>query len=248
MDRLTNERDYRKGASVVALGMFDGVHIGHQALLTETVRLAAQWGVEPVAVTFDAHPLGALRGAAPPMLTDRTERAALMARIGIGTLIERPFTKAFALCPAAAYVDLLVEALHPRAVVAGYNYTFGHGGQGNPPYLRTRGAADGFAAVIVEPVRYRGQPVSSSTIREKLAQGDIEDANGMLGRAFALRVRQEGTLFIPQPEFALPAPGRYVVRLEDGGEAEIAIAPDGKIDAPTIAARETVLRFTGNMV
>lgn len=237
MKRITDEKAFGDRESVVALGMFDGVHIGHQALLKETVRRAKEARIEPVAITFREHPLAALGRPVPPMLTDGEEKAELMRSMGIGTLIERPFTKEFADCPAEDYLKLLKAALAPRAIVAGYNYTFGRGGQGNAELLKRCARALGFEAVIVPPVMIDHQPVSSTAIRAALTRGDLRTAEDMLNRPYTLALRRQGALYEPASGMAVPGAGQYRVadmRPEAAREDrfEIEITPEGKIKAP----------------
>lgn len=248
MEKLSNEKAFIKDASVVALGMFDGVHIGHRALLIEAVKRAREWGIEPVAITFDEHPLKALNRPVPPMLTSRAQKAELMCEIGIGTLIERPFTKAFADLPADSYIELLGKTLRPRAVVVGYNYSFGRGGRGNAKLLMVRGSEWGFETVIMPPVSYEGVPVSSTAIREALKKGDLRAATGMLGRPYVLSIYRDNGVYLPERGMAVPGAGQYRVETGNGmmpieiTRYETIKAPGEMPDALEIAFIEQIIQ------
>ncbi|MDI3316535.1 MAG: bifunctional riboflavin kinase/FAD synthetase [Bacillota bacterium] len=175
----------------IAIGAFDGVHLGHQELIRRAVERARTRGGEAVVLTFWPHPAYVLAPAgAPRLLTTREERARRLAALGVDALFEIPFSREIAGWPAERFVrELLVERLEARSVVVGYNFTFGRGAEGRPETLRRLGAESGFETVVVEPVRDDGQPVSSSRIRERLLQGDVREAARLLGRPFRLEGR-----------------------------------------------------------
>lgn len=211
-------------ASVVTLGMFDGVHRGHQALLSSCRRHADRLGLPAVALTYEPHPTRVLRPGAPlRLLTLLPEKLERLARGGMDQVVVAEFTIAFSQLAAEEYLGVLVAALHPRLVVAGYRTTFGRGRGGSPEVLREIGAAHGFEVEIVEPVIIAGDPVSSSHIRECLDHGDVERAAVLLGYHYGLtgmvtvgdrRGRQLGiptaNLDVPA-EKLVPADGIYVV-------------------------------------
>lgn len=213
----------------VALGTFDGVHRGHQALLK-----ACTAGPEAaMALTFREHPARVLcPQKAPGMLSTAAERAAQMEAAGIAYLAELPFTRELAAMPAEAFLRTLCESLTVRRIVVGYNYTFGAGGAGSAETLRTLAPELGYEAVVIPPVLWDGAPISSSRIREKLAEGDAAAAEAMLGRAYALggpivRGKQLGrtigfpTVNLDYPEEKMvPAAGVYAGILSwNGGSA-----------------------------
>ena len=212
---------------VLALGTFDGVHLGHQALLMRGGELAGELGCPLVACTFEPHPLRVLRPEiAPSMLTTLPERAALMASYGVDNLCVTTFTRERADQSAEDYMDELTRVYQPAAVVCGYNFTFGRGGQGTGETLRAYGMAHGFETVIVPEVRVAGAPVSSSRIREALRQGDLPLVARLMGHAYTLSGRvADGkhigrTLGFPTANVtisrgkALPAFGVYACWLE----------------------------------
>lgn len=168
---------------VLVLGMFDGIHRGHQALLMAGLELAEQSGLPLNVCTFEPHPLQVLRPqAAPPLLTTLTERAGLMAGFGVDHLCILPFTPDTAAETPEAFMDMLARVYQPRHVVCGFNYSFGHMGAGNPASLR----AYGFDVTVVPEVVLGGETVSSTRIRRLLAQGNIHQATRLLGHSYTL--------------------------------------------------------------
>ena len=169
---------------VLALGTFDGVHLGHARLIERCVALARAWSLPAAALTFDRHPLAIIRpDAVPPPLTTRVEKARLLAGLGLDALIEEAFTPEFAALAPEAYLARIAEKLRPRAIVAGYNHSYGQGGLGDAVLLRALGEKLGYEPVIVEAVRMGGEPVSSTRIRALLADGRRAEAEALAGHA-----------------------------------------------------------------
>ena len=175
--------DWGESGSVAALGTFDGVHIGHAKLIGEAVALAAQFGVPSAALTFDRHPLSLIRPeAVPKALTTPEEKREKLALLGLDALIEHPFTAEFAALSPEEFFSLLTSSLHPRALVAGFNYTFGRKGAGDAGLLSYLCKENGIVCRIIDPVCVNGRPVSSSRIRSLLLSGSMEEAEALLGR------------------------------------------------------------------
>jgi len=183
--------------SVVALGVFDGVHLGHRAILDAAVaraRAAAGGrtidGHGPsrtsVACTFDPHPAEILqRDRAPLPITTLDERLALIAASGVGVTVVVPFTEALAAVEPEAFVtEILVGRLGAREIVVGFNHRFGRGARGDADLLRELGGRLGFHAEVVPPTNVDGVPVSSSAIRGALQRADLDLAARMLGRPY----------------------------------------------------------------
>lgn len=171
---------------VLVLGMFDGVHRGHQALLMAGVELKEKTGLPLNVCTFEPHPLRVLRpDGAPPLLTTLTERARLMADFGVDHLCILPFTAETAAETPEEFMAMLARVYQPRHVVCGFNYSFGHMGAGNGASLR----AYGFDVTVVPEVVLGGETVSSTRIRRLLAQGDIHQATRLLGHSYTLSGR-----------------------------------------------------------
>lgn len=182
MKVLTDETRYAGAGAVLALGMFDGVHVGHRALIRKAVEIAREMGADAMICTFDRHPLQVLApGSEPEMLMTVEERLAAFEALGADYALVKPFTRALANVEAEPYLRALVRATRARAVVAGENYTFGKGGQGTSALIRAMSAQLGFRAVMVESVRLGGDIVSSTLIRRLLAEGQTGRAATLLG-------------------------------------------------------------------
>ncbi|HEY3210396.1 MAG TPA: bifunctional riboflavin kinase/FAD synthetase [Actinomycetota bacterium] len=176
------------GPTAVTIGFFDGVHRGHQTVLRRTVAVARARGLLPVAVTFDRHPREILTpGAEPRLLTTLDRKASLIAEVGIGALIVLEFTEEFSRWPPEDFVRrVLVEGARAEHAVVGSNFTFGHKARGNLAVLTDLGAANGFSVEAVSLLKIDGRPVSSSSIREALVNGDLEWPTEALGRRYVL--------------------------------------------------------------
>jgi riboflavin kinase/FMN adenylyltransferase len=215
--------------TIVTIGAFDGVHVGHRALIAEVRRLAAERGCLSALVTFDRHPATVVRPeSAPKLITDAAQRFELLATTGLDITLVVTFDEARSLEPADDFVnEILVARLGARAVVVGEDFHFGHNRSGNVELLRRVGASAGFD---VEPLgllpRIDGidEPVSSTAVRRALAGGQVEVAATLLGRPFEARGivvtgDQRGRLLgfptanveIPN-QICLPADGVYAGR------------------------------------
>lgn len=175
--------------SVVALGMFDGLHIGHQVLLKKARAIADTLNVPMVVQTFSQHPLCLLDPErCPPMLTTFNERVRLMEAQGVDILCAPPFTEAMRDMLPEEFVGRLVQQWRPKAVVVGYNYTFGSHGAGTPVFLHALGDALGFKTYVVPEIRMAGEAVSATRIRTLLTQGEALQARKLLGRPYLIQV------------------------------------------------------------
>ncbi|MSP52033.1 MAG: bifunctional riboflavin kinase/FAD synthetase [Alphaproteobacteria bacterium] len=172
-----------KGA-VVAIGNFDGLHRGHQALIAQARAIAAQAGVPLGVLTFEPHPRSVFQKGAPPFrLTPLRRKVRLLAQLGVEIVAAVPFTLAFAAKPAAEFVrEVLVDALGVRHCVVGYDFAFGHRRTGNPEVLAHLGREHGFDVTVVAPQSDGGEPFAASRIRDFLVQGKVTDATVELGR------------------------------------------------------------------
>ena len=180
---IHNMKDWPEAGSVVALGTFDGVHIGHAQLIREAVRLAGEFSVPSAALTFDRHPLSLIRPeAVPKALTTPEEKRARLAALGLDALIEHPFTPEFAALAPDEFFHLLHDSLHPRALVVGFNYTFGRKGAGDAGLLSYLCRQEGVLCRVMDPVCVDGRPVSSSRIRALMMDGNETEARALLGR------------------------------------------------------------------
>lgn len=174
--------EFELDKSVVAIGTFDGLHIGHAALIERAKALALALGAPALALTFDRHPLSELAASgAPSEILSRAEKRARFRQMGVDGLIEQPFTPEFAGLSPEEFADRLAIALRPRVAVVGYNFHFGRGGAGDAETLAALGGRLGFRVDVVEPVCLDGEPVSSTRIRALLAGGDVAAAERLLG-------------------------------------------------------------------
>lgn len=171
--------------AVVALGMFDGVHLGHRALMSRLQEDAKLLHAMPAVYTFSNHPLEVLGGNVR-LLSGIRERNMLLRSLGAEELESVPFTREMAALSPEAFVDLLSAQWDVRELVVGYNYTCGDRGAGTPETLREIGKRRGFSVSVVEPVLLEGEPVSSTRIREAVERGDITLANRLLKRRYTL--------------------------------------------------------------
>ena len=173
------------GRSVVTIGVFDGVHRGHQAIIRHTVSRARQLGLASVVVTFDPHPAEVVRpGTHPAVLTEPGYRAELVEALGVDVLCVIPFTVEFSRLSAESFVhDVLVEHLHAGAVVVGQNFRFGHRAAGDVALLERLGHTFGFTVEGAPLVSSPEGPaiVSSTYIRSCVDAGDVAAATGALG-------------------------------------------------------------------
>jgi riboflavin kinase/FMN adenylyltransferase len=177
--------------AVAALGVFDGVHLGHRAILTAAVARARDLALPAVACTFDPHPMKILQpDRAPTLIVSLEERLALIAGLGIDTAVVLAFTPELAAMEAEAFVkDIVVGRLSAREVVVGATHTFGRGARGNARLLQTLGARLGFRTHVVPPLVVDGVPVSSSAVRDALERGDVAQAARYLGRPYSVTGR-----------------------------------------------------------
>ena len=221
--RIITDEKFTAERSVVALGMFDGVHIGHRVLLQRAAFLAREKGVPLIVRTFLQHPLQLIAPEkCPPMLSTFEERNALMEELGVDVLVAQPFTQETMDMLPEEYVGHLVRRFHPTDVVCGYNHTFGKKGQGTPALLDALGAALGFSVSIVPKITYEDCDVSSTAIRELLKNGDVDIAARFLQRSYmlsaSLQERKNGSCLLKLADDGkqrLPE-GRYRAACTDG--------------------------------
>ena len=172
--------------SVLAVGVFDGVHLGHQALIRRVVASAHTSGCRATIVTFVPHPDIVLGHGTPYSLTTTEEKLALFEQLGIDLSVVMTFTQEMAQVRAADLVEKFVGQLHMIELWAGRDFALGHKREGNLAFLRQAGARLGFAVKEAAVVTWKGDVVSSTRIREALRRGDIAMARHCLGRPFRL--------------------------------------------------------------
>ena len=176
------------GPAYLAIGVFDGVHLGHRSVLLRALEDARAGGGSAVAVTFDPHPVKILRPAsAPRLLTASAHKLRLIGGLGIETVLVIPFTPEFAATPPEDFVTQLAAACHPlREICVGHEWSFGRGRAGNLEMLRSMGDRLGFDEVGVPAVQSGGEIVSSTAIRRAVEAGDLARAALLLGRDYSI--------------------------------------------------------------
>lgn len=186
--RSLDEARGKFGPCALAIGNFDGVHIGHQALLAAASEFAQRNSIAPSALTFHPHPTAIVAPERmPKLICTLEERIRLLSRFGAQHIFVLPFDATIArLSPEEFVTKILLAGIETRGVFVGENFRFGRNQQGDAAVLRSLGEAHGFAVRCVPPVSFRGEIVSSSAIRRYLAASNISRANRLLGRFFTL--------------------------------------------------------------
>ncbi|MFI5329731.1 MAG: bifunctional riboflavin kinase/FAD synthetase [Desulfobaccales bacterium] len=250
--------------TVVTIGNFDGVHLGHRVILARVVQRARELGGQAVAITFDPHPLKLLRPEmALPLLTTPEQKLQLLTACGLDAAVVLPFTPEFAALGAREFVrQYFCERLQVREVVIGHDYCFGRGREGNIDLLKEMGAGSGFTVQVVWAVEAEGAVVSSSLIRALLRLGKVGEAGRLLGRAYGVSgqvVRGKGRgaklLGVPTANIRpvnelLPASGIYAVRVHRGAEVLPGVANIGTcptFDNSEFSLEVHLLDFSGDL-
>jgi FAD synthase len=203
------------GPLFAVIGVFDGIHLGHQYLLRHLVAEARQRGARPSVITFDSHPDEILVGAAPPLLLDPVERIRLLEEAGVEVIVVQHFDAALRM---TEYDDFL-RRITSRTRIAGILMTpdaaFGHDRRGTPEAVAALGAAAGFDLVVAPPFEIDGRSVRSSDVRSAIVAGELSRAEELLGRRYAVlaTIRANGPLGVAMP-VALPPAGSYRVVIE----------------------------------
>jgi riboflavin kinase/FMN adenylyltransferase len=249
--------------SAVALGVFDGVHIGHRAILGTAVAHAREAGLPAVACTFDPHPMEVLQpGRAPLAITTLEERLALIEGCGLDAAVVLPFTRQLAAMEPEAFVkDVLLARLNAREIVVGFNHRFGRGARGDVGLLRSLGERLGFRTHVAEPLLVEGVAVSSTEIRAALQRGDLDTAARLLGRPYTLLgtighgAGRGRTLGFPTANLVpsrpvLVAPGVYACMAAVDGQKERAVVNVGvrpTFGETSLAVEAYLLDFAGDI-
>lgn len=248
---------------IVALGNFDGFHLGHQAVVGQAVARARAEGRPALVATFDPHPVRHFRPDTPPFrLTTLDQRERLFAAAGVDAMVVFAFDAALAALSAEAFAERLAARLQVAGVVTGEDFTFGQGKRGDVAMLAALGTAHGFTAETVGAVTLDGETVSSSRIRELLRAGDPRGAARLLTRPFAIEgTVQHGdklgrtigypTANLDMGKYLRPAYGIYAItaRLPDGrqvqGAANLGIRPT--FDPPKELLEPYFFDFSGDL-
>ncbi|MDE6862488.1 MAG: FAD synthetase [Alistipes sp.] len=230
-------------APVVTLGSFDGVHGGHRALLDAVKRIAAQTEGRSVVMTFEPHPriaLGTDKGLS--LLTTVEEKAILLERAGIDDMIVVPFDSRFSSQSHDEFIrNYMIDKLHIRGLVIGYNHRFGRGNEGNFDTLSPLAAQFGFTLHRVEQYTDDSAKVSSTVIRRLIGSGDMNSAVRMLTHPYIIKgVCCNGRIAVTDRYKLLPPSGRYAGRI-DGEETRIVV--DGRVITADIEDKEAIIEF-----
>ncbi len=243
--RSLEEAGRRSHERAVAVGFFDGVHLGHQEIIRGLVEKSQSRGIFSTCLTFDPHPMRVLGTSRfPQMLSSLEERTEMISSFGVQSCVVIPFTREFAMMEPEEFAGtVLSRILMARIVLVGFNFSFGRQGRGGPCDLLRMGPGLGFETFVYSPVVIGGVPVSSTGIREALLRGDVVLAREMLGRPYRLNgdvVKGEGrgrllraptANLLVSPEKLLPGNGVY---------AAMAVVDGRKYGAVTnIGARPT---------
>jgi len=249
---------------VLTVGVFDGVHLGHQAVLGRAVARAARLGAAAVVFTFHPHPGAVLEGIpAPPLIQTFGRKLEMMRTLGAGAVLWPRDTRGVLAMPPETFVrEVAGDALAVRAMVEGPDFRFGAGGAGGPDLLSRLAAEMGFEVEFVPPLTVAGERVSSTRIRELVTAGRVAEAARCLGRPYSytgtvVEGRHRGerlgfpTVNVSAPRFLTPAEGVYAGRVQVRGEryaaaVSVGHAPTfGEVGRPAVEAY--LLDFDGEL-
>ncbi len=251
---------------VLALGFFDGVHLGHGALIRKTAERAAELGAVPAVLTFDVHPDTLVRGESVPLITSPEDRAELIRRLfGVEEILSLRFDQSLMRMPWDGFLRWVRDEFRAVHLICGHDFTFGWKGEGNPARLRLGCEQLGLGADVIPKVTVDGVTVSSTRIRRLLAEGDLREANRLLGHPHALTdtvrtgYRLGRKLGAPtinmafQPGVLVPAHGVYAGRLRIEGETvdrwavtNIGVRPTVS-DGERVSVESYILDYEGNL-
>lgn len=239
LTQLNNIQDIFKNAAI-ALGTFDGVHIGHQEIISKAVEIAKKIDGTSVVFTFCNHPLSVIDPSRCPLQLITPEyKAHLISHLGVDVLVSIPFTPEFLRISANDFIDNLVNTFNPKHIIVGPNYSFGFKSKGNPKLLEQTANKHNFAVHVHEGVFWNKQIVSSTLIRQLILEGKVDNAKPLLGRPVTLRgkvihgYKRGRSLGFPTinldapPGLAIPNDGVYAVKVKIKNEEYNGVANVG---------------------
>ena len=248
--------------TIYALGFFDGVHLGHQALLEKCCALAADQGCVPGAVTFLGHPDTLVSGNTPPLINTAADRAMLLRRFGMEVVVELPFDRALMNMAYDSFLKLLITKYGAAGFVCGHDFRFGRHGEGNAEKLVAFCESRGLSVTVVQEQKIDGITVSSTHIRSLLEQGDMETAGRFLGHRHLLTgtvvpgQRLGRTLGTPTANLVLPQGvqiprfGVYICRVAVDGVSYPAVTNVGTrptVEGSYVTVEPWILDFEGDL-
>ena len=251
----------KKQGTAVALGHFDGIHLGHRAVLDTALQWAQKEKLVPVVMLFDIHPRKLISGNIPPMLTSEKKKRNLLEGMGF-TVVDFDFRKAMNYSPDEFVEKVLIDCLNARVVTCGFDYHYGKGGKGNAATLRQELEKRDVKVFAKEAVLLDGCVVSSTAVRDFISKGEIEKANAMLGSLFSYdftvekgdgigRVLGFPTMnqFFPE-DFIVPKYGVYASRVCLDGKYYPAVTNVGvrpTLDKASMRSETCILDFHGDL-
>ncbi len=211
----------------LAIGFFDGVHLGHLEVVRQAVSLAREQGLVPAVMTFDPHPRVVLGQGSQyqTVLTPLTDKLALLSELGVEAVYIIHFDRAFSEVTAEQFVKSFIIPLGVKSTTVGFDFSFGHRGEGNAEALRLHGNG-GIEVQVVSPVYIEDDKVSSTRIRDKLAEGKCLDASNLLGRPYVIKGvvvhgDARGRLLgfptanvLPEQPYVIPRSGVYAISID----------------------------------
>lgn len=247
--------------SAVALGNFDGLHLGHAKLIEEITK---RKGTDSYVYTFKVHPNKFIFDdpSSVRLLIDNEQKIEILAQMGVGHICFEDFENVRDMSPADFVKKVLIDTLNCDIAVCGYNFTFGKKGAGNSEFLKSELAKYGALCIVVDPVTYNGIPVSSTRIRSLIESGAVDEAAQLLGRFYAIRRpvlhgRMLGrTMGIPtvnqsfDDDSVRPANGVYICRVLVNGEEYPAVCDVGTkptVNGKELLAETHIIGYDGNL-
>ncbi len=258
---LDLKKDEREKGTAVALGYFDGIHIGHRAVLEKALDAAKEKNLIPVVMLFDIHPRKLVSGTVPPMLMSEEQKRDTLIKMGF-RVVNFNFRESVNLTPDEFAKNMLLDCLGAKFVSCGYDYHYGKGGKGNAETLRETLCEKGVEVFTVAPVELNGEIISSTKIRQLISAGEVRKANEMLGKEFSYHIlvekgdgigREIGTPTINQyfPEdFIVPKYGVYASRVRFDGRfypsvTNVGIRPT--VGGTSLRSETCIFDFWGNL-
>lgn len=241
MKIIKNLADLSLAKSVVALGTFDGLHLGHKSIVEKAIELAQLMGCPTVVFSFSSHPLELLNpDKAPKLLFNYEEKAAMLRQMGVDVLVSIPFDKSVSGITAHDFVDILCDKTNPQAIVIGENFNYGQQGKGNAETLAAECQIRGIKLFVLPLLGVDGTQASSTNIRSLILSGDIQTANKLLGRVYSLHGKvvygsqigrtigfPTANISVTDKRMLIPAVGGYIVEAEYQGKCYPGIANIG---------------------